>query len=37
MKSIRKWLEEDAGITLGLSSLTSYITAYVVVWQPNEA
>ena len=26
MKSIRKWLEEDAGITLGLTSLTSYIS-----------
>jgi hypothetical protein len=25
MKSIRKWLEEDAGIRLGLTSLTSYI------------
>jgi hypothetical protein len=26
MKSIRKWLEEDAGVTLGISSLTSYIS-----------
>jgi hypothetical protein len=26
MKSIRKWLEEDAGIRLGLTSLTSYIS-----------
>ena len=26
MKSIRKWLEEDAGITLGITSLTSYIS-----------
>jgi hypothetical protein len=26
MKSIRRWLEEDAGITLGLTSLTSYIS-----------
>ena len=26
MKSIRKWLEEDAGITLGIASLTSYIS-----------
>src|SRR5215472_9140732 len=26
MKSIRKWLEEDAGIKLGLTSLTSYIS-----------
>ena len=26
MKSIRKWLEEDAGVTLGLTSLTSYIS-----------
>ena len=26
MKSIRKWLEEDAGINLGLTSLTSYIS-----------
>jgi hypothetical protein len=26
MKSIRQWLEEDAGITLGLTSLTSYIS-----------
>ena len=24
MKSIHKWLQEDAGITLSLSSLTSY-------------
>src|SRR5215831_11313242 len=26
MKSIRKWLEEDAGIRLGLTSLTSYLS-----------
>ena len=26
MKSIRKWLEEDAGISLGIASLTSYIS-----------
>ena len=26
MKSIRKWLEEDAGIKLGITSLTSYIS-----------
>jgi hypothetical protein len=26
MKSIRKWLEQDAGITLGITSLTSYIS-----------
>ena len=26
MKSIRRWLEEDAGITLGITSLTSYIS-----------
>lgn len=26
MKSIRKWLEEDAGMKLGLTSLTSYIS-----------
>ena len=26
MKSICKWLEEDAGIKLGLTSLTSYIS-----------
>lgn len=26
MKSIRKWLEEDAGVTLSISSLTSYIS-----------
>jgi hypothetical protein len=26
MKSIRKWLEEDAGFTLGITSLTSYIS-----------
>jgi hypothetical protein len=26
MKSIRKWLEEDAGVTLGITSLTSYIS-----------
>ncbi len=26
MKSIRKWLEEDAGISLGINSLTSYIS-----------
>jgi hypothetical protein len=26
MKSIRKWLEEDAGISLGTNSLTSYIS-----------
>jgi hypothetical protein len=25
MKSIRKWLEEDAGISVGITSLTSYI------------
>ena len=37
MKSIRKWLEEDAGITLAITSLTSYISASDAVWQPNEA
>ena len=26
MKSIRKWLEEDAGVSLSISSLTSYIS-----------
>ena len=26
MKSIRRWLEEDAGISLGIASLTSYIS-----------
>jgi hypothetical protein len=26
VKSIRTWLEEDAGITLGVTSLTSYIS-----------
>ena len=26
MKSIRKWLEEDAGVTLSIASLTSYIS-----------
>jgi hypothetical protein len=26
MKSIRKWLEEDAGISVGVTSLTSYIS-----------
>ncbi len=26
MNSIRKWLEEDAGIPLGITSLTSYIS-----------
>jgi hypothetical protein len=26
MKSIRKWLEEDAGVTLSITSLTSYIS-----------
>ena len=26
MKSIHKWLEEDAGITLSITSLTSYIS-----------
>lgn len=26
VKSIRRWLEEDAGIKLGLTSLTSYIS-----------
>ncbi|MGA2213681.1 MAG: hypothetical protein ABSH31_10440 [Bryobacteraceae bacterium] len=26
MKSIRKWLEEDAGLTIGITSLTSYIS-----------
>jgi hypothetical protein len=26
MKSIRKWLEEDAGITLAINSLTSYVS-----------
>jgi hypothetical protein len=26
MKSIRKWLEEDAGIVLAITSLTSYIS-----------
>jgi len=26
MKSIRKWLEEDAGIALAITSLTSYIS-----------
>ena len=28
MKSIRKWLEEDAGVTLSISSLTSYISRF---------
>ena len=37
MKSIRKWLEEDAGITLGLTSLTSYISRIRRVWQQSEA
>ena len=37
MKSIRKWLEEDAGITLGITSLTSYISRILAVWQPNGA
>lgn len=26
MKTIRRWLEDDAGITLGITSLTSYIS-----------
>ena len=26
MKSIRKWLEDDAGVTLSITSLTSYIS-----------
>ena len=26
MKSVCRWLEEDAGITLGVTSLTSYIS-----------
>ncbi len=26
MKSIRKWLEEEAGLRLGITSLTSYIS-----------
>lgn len=26
MKSIRKWLEEDAGVKLSITSLTSYIS-----------
>lgn len=26
MKSIHRWLEEDAGITVGITSLTSYIS-----------
>ena len=26
MKTIRKWLEEDAGVTLSITSLTSYIS-----------
>lgn len=26
MKSIRKWLEEDAGISVGITTLTSYIS-----------
>jgi hypothetical protein len=26
MKSIREWLEEEAGLTLGITSLTSYIS-----------
>lgn len=26
MKTIRRWLEEDAGISLGITSLTSYIS-----------
>jgi len=26
MKSIRKWLEDDAGISVGITSLTSYIS-----------
>ena len=37
MKSIRKWLEEDAGITLGITSLTSYISRIRPVWQQSEA
>ena len=28
MKSIRKWLEEDAGVTLSIASLTSYISRF---------
>jgi hypothetical protein len=28
MKSIRRWLEEDAGVTLSISSLTSYISRF---------
>jgi hypothetical protein len=28
MKSIRKWLEEDAGVTLSISSLTSYVSRF---------
>jgi hypothetical protein len=28
MKSIRKWLEEDAGISLSINSLTSYISRF---------
>ena len=28
MKSIRKWLEEDARVTLSISSLTSYISRF---------
>ena len=26
MKSIRKWLEDEAGLRLGITSLTSYIS-----------
>jgi len=26
MKTIRRWLEDDAGITVGINSLTSYIS-----------
>jgi hypothetical protein len=28
MKSIHKWLQEDAGITLSFSSFTSYVSPY---------
>jgi hypothetical protein len=28
MKSIRKWLEEDAGVTLSISSLTLYVSRF---------
>ena len=36
MKSIRKWLEEDAGVTLGITSLTSYISRIRRRLKPNS-